>query len=336
MFGYGKTCALATTAAVALMAGGAAASTLDPVALLDSTATVNFSAQDGLSVAGGLTAEYRTPTGGPVPYIFKTALDVGPATVTPDVTISTPAFTVNLGIFGSYNVPSLSASFNVPIPVLPAQANVYDATYVSPALPLGAIFGFDYGTPLFGFPLTFGQVVQDQFETGEANVNVAGGLGPFGATFDYDGTLDGSGEVITATYGLTTTDSGILGDIEAFALGLLNDGTTDLIGAAFDLLGTSTIASGVCAGAGSALGFSGFLAGAVNEACADVVAGLVGTDFSGLDGFGFTVDSLGAFTADVSVRNSITPVPLPAAGLLLLGGLGAFGIAARRKRRMVA
>ena len=316
-----------------LAAGGAGASTLPPVAALDSNATINFSAQDGLSVVGDLVAQYRTPTGGPVPYIFKTALTAGPATVTPDLTISTQAIQISAGtpptevclpFIGCNTIPGIPAvnlpSFSVDLtPTIPlaGQSTIYDLTYVSPDLPLGAIFNFDFGTPLLGNALTFGDVVQDQFETGEASVNVSGGAGPFGATFTYDGVLQPGNDTILADYTLTGTGPGVLGAIESFALGILNDNTSVLLDLAYDLfLGTDPCAT------------LGPLAGTCNT----ILAGLAPGDLIG----GITLNSVLNFSADVSVSKSITPVPLPAAGLLLLGGLGAFGVAARRKRRKAA
>lgn len=70
----------------------------------------------------------------------------------------------------------------------------------------------------------------------------------------------------------------------------------------------------------------------------------LGTDTASENGFGhsFTVGAgdqvqVNFFmygTAETST--TAAPIPLPAAGWLLLGGLGAFGFAARRKRRMAA
>jgi hypothetical protein len=43
-------------------------------------------------------------------------------------------------------------------------------------------------------------------------------------------------------------------------------------------------------------------------------------------------DSLPGFAFDVEGTVAVSPIPLPAAGLLLIGGLGALGFAGRRKK----
>lgn len=51
--------------------------------------------------------------------------------------------------------------------------------------------------------------------------------------------------------------------------------------------------------------------------------------------FGIHLQGLPGGASD-SFVNSVTPVPLPAAGILLIGALGGLGFAARRKKRMAA
>jgi len=313
----------ATVGALALATSPAIASTLPPSALLNSSGTLSFNSATGFQAEGDLRAEYRAPPLGARPYIFSTSLSFGALTITPDLTLTTPEIVVIeptrvcLPFIGCNTIPGVTIpSQTLPIsPDLPLAnlGTVYDGSVRSPALPVGDVFAFDYGTPLLGVPLSFGQIVQDQFETGDATVSVSGGIGPFNSMFDYDGTLNADGDVIMADYALSITGPGILGDLETFALGLINDNIDQFAGLAFDLfLGTDPCGS-----------------------LSPLAAGTCNTILAGLDpnAFLLTVNSIGTLSADYTLNKSIAPVPLPAALPLMGGGLALLGMMGWRRRR---
>lgn len=310
---------LGAACAVALLAAApAAASTLPPTALLDSSGALSFSSLSGLSLTGALRAEYRTPTGPARPYAFKTSFDLGPVTLTPALNLFTPEIVIPVPIFPDITIPG----FTVPVaPTIPLAGSipVFNGSVISPPLPLGAIFTFDYGSLLLGAPLTFGEVVQNQFETGATVVNVSGAAGPFGGTFAYDGVLQPGGDVILADYMLKVTGPGLLGELEGIALGVINDNAERFVGAAFDQF----LATDPCV---SVFGLSS--AGA--NLCRPFIEGL------DPNLFGIEVASLGTITAAYDLHKSITPIPVPAALPLLASGLAAFGLIGARRRKQAA
>ncbi len=315
----------AAVSAIALGAGPAVAATLKPTALFEATGQLSLSSA-GLQTTGNLVAEYNAPPAGSRPYIFSTSLSFGTLSVTPDITITTPEIVIRaatpptttcLPFVGCVTIPGLPAitlpsqTLNVtPTIPLASLGTVYDVSYRSPDLPLGDIFAFDYGTPLFGAPLSFGELVQGQFETGATTVSVAGGIGPFGATLDYEGVLQPGGNVILGEYAASLTEPGILGTFETFVLDLINQNVDQFSTLAFDLfLGTNP-----CGGFGALVG---------------VCNGLL--DDLDPNAFGIAVNSIGTLSADYTLSKSIAPIPLPAGGLLLLTALGGLVVARRRK-----
>lgn len=315
-----------------LAAAPAAASTLDPVASLSTVGNLSFNAQTGLTLSGDFTAEYRQPPGAAVPYIFGKKVELGPLTYTPNINLVTPRVQLTqdqevcLPFIGCNTIPGLAIpSFGldlVPPIELAGTTTVFDGAVTSPELPVGAIFGFDFGSPLIGSPLTFGNLVQNQFETGATTVSTSGGLGPFDGSFTYNGTLLPGNEVIEATYLLEITDSGLLGGVETFITDLFNDNAAQFQQTAFDLF----LALDPCT--------ADFLPIEVPGAFVGTCRNIIG----GLDPALFTLElaSLGTLTGEFHKSKTITPVPVPAALPLLAGGIAVFGLMGLRRRKMAA
>ena len=317
----------AALGALALGSGPAFATTLPPSAVFDSTGTLSYSAAGGLTASGTLDAQYRQPPLGSRPYIFSTGLSFGALTVTPNLTLSLPALqitedTVIPGdcvfnfcfpdtVIPGITLPAITQTISPSLP-LTGLGTVFEGSVTSPAIPAGDILAFDYGSLLLGAPLSLGDLVQDQFETGATTVSVTGGLGPFNSVFDYDGVLQPGNEQILATYALNVTGPGFLADFENLVLGLLNDNAALLNEFAFDLF----LDSNPC----------GFLSGG-QSLCNDFLADLDPTLLS------VTVNSLGSFSADYTLNKSIAPVPLPAALPLMASGLGLLGFMGWRRRQ---
>lgn len=308
-------------------AAPATASTLQPVASLVSAGSLSFNPQAGLTLSGELTAEYRTPTGPAVPYIFDTGASLDRVTVIPDLTLTIPSFQILTFTFPEVNfaVPAVS----LPLPQL-GLGTLYDLTYVSPPLPLGAVFNFDYGSILFGVPLSFGDVVQNQFETGAAFVSAAGTLGGFSGSYLYDGTLL-SPDLIVADYMLNISNPGLFGAMESAALGFVNDFLADELDGMLGYAYGEFLATDPCVSLLNLTG-SGVAATIARNACR---SGLNAFDPAGL-GLDVRLDGMGTITADYTKWKSITPVPVPAALPLLAGGLAVFGVMGLRRRKRAA
>ncbi len=316
---------------ISLLAAALGAATLAlpaaafPVAVLNSTGTIDASFQNGLSVKGDVDAQYRTPPGSPRPYEFKSSLDLGAVNVTPSVRVTTPEIVlveeseVCVPFLGCITIPGVSIPSQV-LPVNPSIAltdpiNVYNVSYVTGVLPVGGIFNFDFGTPLLGQALTLDNVVQNQFETGATTVNETRTVGPFEAIFDYEGVLQPGGEQILGEYMLDITGPGLLAELENLLLGLINENTDLIVEIVFDLL----LQTDPCAAAG-----------ALEDLCNDALANLDPTSI------GIEVVSLGNFDATYIWRNSIESVPVPASLPLVALGLVLMGVVSRRRNKVAA
>jgi hypothetical protein len=296
-----------------------------PIAVLNSTGSIDLSFQQGLTVQGDVDAQYRTPPGSPRPYEFKSSLDLGAVNVTPSVNVTTPEIVlveesqVCVPFFGCITIPGVSIPSQV-IPVNPSIAltdpiNVYNVSYVTGVLPVGGVFNFDFGTPLLGQALTLDTVVQNQFESGATTVSETNTVGPFTSIFDYEGVLQPGGEQILGEFMLGVTGPGLLAELENLLLGLINENTDLIVELVFDLL----LQTDPCAAAG-------VLEDVCNEALANLDPNSIGIE----------VVSLGNFDATYIWRNSIESVPVPASLPLVALGLVLMGVTSRRRRQVTA
>lgn len=314
---------LAASLGTAMLAGPAAAIPMPPTAALDYDGTINFSLSNGLSVAGSMDAQYRTPPGYPQPYEFNTSLSFGSVTITPKLTVTTPEFVLVPGgetclpFIGCFTTPDVTLPSQI-IPLTPSisltePVNVYSYTYTSGELPAGDIFTTDFGTPLLGEALTIDDLVREQFETGATSVSESGTVvGSLMGSYQYDGVLQPDGETILADYMLDLSSPELIADLEASLLELINENTALLAEAALEAL----IASNPCAGLGVGEGV-----------CNDVLNGL---DSSQLQ---VVVDSIGTFSSTYSLQKSIIPVPVPATLPLLALGVVLMGLTSARRRK---
>lgn len=305
-----KTC-LVACGAVAMAGAVTAAPVPVPVASFDTFGSLSFSATGGLVLEGDFTATYNGAPGGVRPYIFHAAAESEGLTFTPGVTVSTPE--IEIGFCPGFlctTIPGQSFDFDPALPILPG-APLFDETHVSGPLPLGDVLAHDFGSPLFGHELSFGDLIQDQFEQGEALIDVSGVIGPFDGALDYYGELIGN--EINGHYSLAVNLPGILDELEAYALDFINDNIDGFTDQLVDLFLASDACDGVVGG---------------------LLCGVVPDLPIGEGGITFALNSLGTFSGDYHFTKSITPapIPLPAGMPLLLGGLGLLGLIGRRRR----
>lgn len=142
--------------------------------------------------------------------------------------------------------------------------------------------------------------------------------------------------------GLTSASPFALGEGETESFDFIKfsgDGTTGLTGRSFEITATlaftTPASSTTSGGSGTAYLLGGYItAGSLywNDVPASIVlddGSEITVNFAG--GHGLLLDGKKTYTSGASVTvDSIAPIPLPAAGLLLLGGLGTLGILRRR------
>ena len=316
---------LTASLGAAMLAAPAVAVPLS-TASLDYTGEISFSLSNGLSVIGDLDAQYRAPPGAPRPYQFNTSLSFGSVSITPKITVTTPRIVlvpgteICLPFIGCNTTPDIALPSQI-LPLTPSISltspiSVYNYSYTSEELPLGAIFNTDFGTPLLGDALSVDDLVRDQFQSGATSVSETGTVvGPLMANYNYEGVLQPGGDTILANYLLGVTSPELLAELEAYLLDFINDNTALLSEAALAAL----LATDPCGGLG------------VGEAiCNDALSGL---DSSALL---VTVDSIGTFTTSFSLQKSIIPVPVPATLPLLALGVALVGMTSGRRRKVNA
>lgn len=318
-----NTITLLTASLGAAMLATPAAAVPMTVASADYNGAVTFSLSNGLSVIGGVDAQYRTPPGPPRPYQFNTSLNFGSITITPKVTITTPEIVLIPGsetcvpIFGCFTTPDVSLPSQI-IPLTPSisltdPVSVYNYSYTTNGeIPVGDIFLTDFGTPLLGEALTVDDLVREQFQSGATSASESGTVvGDLVGSYEYEGVLLPGGDTIEGEYLLNLSSPELLAELEASLLDLINDNTAEIADIALQAL----IASDPCAGLGIGEGI-----------CNDVINGMDSSELL------VTVDSIGEFSSDFSLQKSVISVPVPATIPLFALGLALIGVNAKRRR----